>query len=200
MFTGLVEETGIIKKIVPSDEGNRITIEAKLVLEDLANGSSIACNGVCLTVETLADDTFTIFAVPETLKLTNIGNLKEGNMINLERAVRADTRLGGHIVQGHVECMAPVSALEKHESYWDIEVELSSPYLVPKGSLAIDGISLTIHELKGNKIRFQIIPETLKKTNIPEWYVGYPTNIETDYLVKAIDNITRWREENPEGK
>ena len=198
MFTGLVEETGIIQKIVPSDEGNRITIKADLVLDDLSNGASIACNGVCLTVETLQDKSFTIFAVPETLKLTNIGSLKEGQMINLERAVRSDQRMGGHIVQGHVETMAPVSRLDKFENYWDIELDFSSPYMVPKGSLAIDGISLTIHELKDGKVRFQIIPETLKKTNIPEWFVGYQTNIETDYLVKAIDTITRWRQENPE--
>lgn len=197
MFTGIVEETGKILKIEEGADGKRFQIEANETLSDLANGNSIAVNGVCLTVETLTENSFFVFTVPETLSLTNIGFLKEGMQVNLERAVKAEQRLGGHIVQGHVESLAPVSALDKYDEYWDIEIELSSPYLVPKGSVALDGISLTIHELKEKSVRFQIIPETLKKTNIPEWEVGYQVNIETDYLVKAIDTITRWRENNP---
>jgi len=195
MFTGLVEGTGTILLINRTQDGNRIVFSTPSLTSDLQIGSSIAVNGVCLTVEKLEGDNVTIFAVPETLKLTNIGGLKEGQMINLERAVRADTRLGGHIVQGHVEDQAEVDRVEKFENHWDLYIKYGSPYLIPKGSVAIDGISLTIHEISGPLIRFQIIPETIKKTNIPEWESGTMVNIETDYLVKAIDYIVRYRQE-----
>ncbi|MDH4261636.1 MAG: riboflavin synthase [Spirochaetia bacterium] len=196
MFTGIVEETGKIIDIDEKNDGKRITIKADYVLQDLKNGDSIAVNGVCLTVEKNNGSQFTIFSVPETLKLTNIGLLKTGSLVNLERALRASDRLGGHIVQGHVESMANVKNVEKYENHWDVTIEISSPYLVPKGSVAIDGISLTIHELQKNSARFQIIPETIKKTNIPDWVAGYKVNIETDYLVKALDTITKWRSLN----
>ena len=196
MFTGIVEETGKIIDIDEKNDGKRISIKADFVLKELKNGDSIAVNGVCLTVEENTDNHFTIFSVPETLKLTNIGLLKSGSLVNLERALRVNDRLGGHIVQGHVECMEFVQNVEKFENHWDVTIEFSSPYMVPKGSVAIDGISLTIHEMNKNLVRFQIIPETIKKTNIPDWKSGYKVNIETDYLVKALDNITKWRSLN----
>lgn len=196
MFTGIVEGTGKIKSIQEKEDGRRIEVQSSLKLEDLKNGDSIAVNGVCLTVEEKQNDTFTIFAVPETLNLTNIGKLKAGSVVNLERAMSVHDRLGGHIVQGHVEDKAVVDSVDKYENHWDVNIRYKSPYLIPKGSVAIDGISLTIHELQGDLVRFQIIPETIKKTNIPEWGNGYVVNIETDYLVKAIDHIVRWREEN----
>jgi len=196
MFTGLVEETGKILSIDEKNDGKRIVIGAGIVLDDLKNGDSIAVNGVCLTVEEKSNTQFTIFAVPETLRLTNIGFLKAGSTVNLERALKASDRLGGHIVQGHVECMAPVKSVERFENHWDVSVSISSPFLIPKGSVAVDGISLTIHELLNDSIRFQIIPETIKKTNIPDWNAGYMVNIETDYLVKALDTITKWRSSN----
>lgn len=196
MFTGLVEETGKVLSIDEKADGKRIKIQAKETLENIAEGSSIAVNGVCLTVEDFSENEFTIFAVPETLKLTNIGYLKVDDLVNLERAMKANDRLGGHIVQGHVENMADVSGVEKFDNHWDITIAYSSEYAIPKGSIAIDGISLTIHELGKNSIKFQIIPETLKKTNIPKWFAGYKVNIETDYLVKALDHIIRYRAEN----
>jgi len=196
MFTGLVEETGKIIAIDEKEDGKRITIEAEIVLDDLKNGNSIAVNGVCLTVEKLTRNQFTIFSVPETLKLTNIGRLKVGSRVNLERALKTSDRLGGHIVQGHVESMASVKNVDKFENHWDVTIEISSPYLVPKGSVAVDGISLTIHELDAGSVRFQIIPETIIKTNIPDWEEGYMVNIETDYLVKALDTMIKWRSSN----
>jgi riboflavin synthase len=196
MFTGLVEETGNIIAIDEKSDGKRIVIKAGIVLQDLKNGDSISINGVCLTVEEKTGSQFTIFAVPETLRLTNIGLLKTGSSVNLERALKANDRLGGHIVQGHVESMAFVKSVEKFENHLDVTIEISSPYLVPKGSVAVDGISLTIHDLQKDCVRFQIIPETIKKTNIPDWIAGYRVNIETDYLVKALDTITKWRSLN----
>ena len=196
MFTGLVEETGKILEISEKEGGKRVRIQASEVLGDIKGGSSIAVNGVCLTVEEFSKDSFQIFAVPETLSLTNIGKLEEGNIVNLERALLASDRLGGHIVQGHVEDTAVVALVEKFEDYWNIGIKYDSPYLVPKGSLAIDGISLTIHKQENGVVYFQIIPETLKKTNIIAWQEGTTVNIETDYLVKAIHNIARWEEKN----
>ncbi|MES0488772.1 MAG: riboflavin synthase [Leptospirales bacterium] len=196
MFTGLVEETGRVRSIDTKEGGKTIVIEAKEVLADVKSGSSIAVNGVCLTVEAFDNETFQIFAVPETLGLTNIGLLEVGKLVNLERALKASDRLGGHIVQGHAEALADVVLLDKHEDYWDIGIGYDSPYLVPKGSIALDGISLTIHKRDGANVIFQIIPETLRKTNIPEWQIGTKVNIETDYLVKAIDNIARWEKEH----
>jgi len=192
MFTGLVEETGKIISIEDLPGGKRISVAARKVMDDITRGSSIAVNGTCLTVESFDKGAFTIFAVPETLKLTNIGLLKKDSHINLERAVRADSRLGGHIVQGHIEAMARVDSIEKHENYWNVGIEYNSPYVIPKGSIALDGISLTIHSINAGKLFFQIIPETLAITNITEWSIGYWVNIETDYLVKAMDNIVKW--------
>lgn len=196
MFTGLVEEVGTIAKITEENGGRRFTIRAQQVLSDVAEGSSIAVNGVCLTVENFTSSQFQIFAVPETLAVTNIRDLKEGSRVNLERALSAHDRMGGHIVQGHVESQAEVTGIRKEENYWELELNYHSPYLIPKGSIALDGISLTLHVVEGDRFRIQIIPETLKKTNIPDWFVGYRVNVETDYLVKAIDHIIRWRQEN----
>ncbi|MDH4199008.1 MAG: riboflavin synthase [Spirochaetia bacterium] len=196
MFTGIVEETGVVIAINSKNDGKRISIRAQNVLADLKNGDSIAVNGVCLTVEEKNNDNFTIFAVPETLGLTNIGFLAINDCVNLERALKVSDRLGGHIVQGHVEAMADVINVEKFENHWDVSIRYSSAYVIPKGSIAVDGISLTVHAISKDFIQFQIIPETIKKTNILQWKADTKVNIETDYLVKAMDSIVRWRAEN----
>ncbi|MDH5720689.1 MAG: riboflavin synthase [Spirochaetia bacterium] len=197
MFTGIIEGTGVVKKIIKETNGKRFVIDSGKLELNLKTGDSIAINGVCQTVENASEKEFTVFSVPETLKLTNLNNLIEKDIINLERPLAADGRFGGHIVQGHVENLCGVKDVEKHEGYWDIILQYQSEYIIPKGSVTLDGISLTIHEiLENDRFRVQIIPETVKRTNISHWISGYDVNIETDYIVKAMDHIQNYRNKN----
>ncbi len=197
MFSGIVETTGKVKSVEVLPGGKRFIIESdEFIFDDLKNGDSIAVNGTCQTVEEVRGNSFQIFSVPETLSLTNMDFFSQGTIVNLERPLKFNDRIGGHIVQGHIEAMADVKSIESHENYWDIEIAFRSPYIIPKGSISMDGISLTIHEITKDGFRVQIIPETLKKTNIPHWKVGHKVNMETDYLIKAFDHISHWREQN----
>ncbi|MCS6972196.1 MAG: riboflavin synthase [Leptospiraceae bacterium] len=199
MFTGLIEETGHIAAIEPVAGGKRFTIACRLVLEGLKIGDSIAVSGACQTVEQIGAESFTVFSIPETLARTNFNDLKIGDPVNLERALRLGDRLGGHLVQGHVEGTATVVSV-KHGDAYDIVLHYASPYIVPKGSVALNGISLTVMEsFPDNRFRVQIIPETLRKTDIGYWQPGARINIETDYLIKAFDHIRNFREHNPSG-
>lgn len=194
MFSGIVETTGNVLEVQKHPGGKRFIIESeKFIFDDLKNGDSISVNGACQTVEEVKGNTFQIFSVPETLELTNLDAFQLGTLVNLERPLKFNDRIGGHIVQGHIEEMAIVRRVDAHENYWDIDIEYESPYVIPKGSISLDGISLTIHENFSDGFRVQIIPETLKKTNIPTWKKGYKVNIETDYLIKAFDYITNWQ-------
>ncbi|MBV6493820.1 MAG: Riboflavin synthase [Turneriella sp.] len=191
MFTGLIEEVGVITNISPTLEGIHFQIGCKEILSDIKLGDSISVSGACQTVESFDANSFTVFSIPETLSVTNFKLLQIGSRVNLERALRLGDRLGGHIVQGHAEGVARVISKEKAEAL-NIILEYESDYILSKGSVCLDGISLTVME-KINKSRFriQIIPETERKTNISTWENGTLVNIEVDYIIKSLDQIRR---------
>ena len=196
MFTGLIEEVGEITKVKSQNDGMIFHIKAKDILVDVKVGDSINVNGACQTVESFGEDFFTIYSIPETLKVTNFSLFKVKELVNLERAVKMGDRLGGHIVQGHVEDTAKVVEVEKHVDYSDYTLQFNSPFIIQKVSICLDGISLTVQEIIDDRFRVQIIPETMRKTNISSWQVGRRVNIETDYLLHGLERIMHWREKN----
>lgn len=193
MFTGIVEEAGIIQSVEEQKDGARFFIQTTVVNEDAREGDSIAVNGVCLTVEKRAGNILQFFTLPETLSVTNLKTLSPGNRVNLERAVQFETRLGGHIVQGHVEDKASVRSVETREESVTVWIDYRSPYLIPRGSITVDGISLTLHGIDEKGFRLELIPETLDRTNAQDWKTGTIVNIENDYLVKTIDHLLQAR-------
>lgn len=188
MFTGIIEETGIIRSITDKS----IKIQAKTVLENTKIGDSIAVNGVCLTVTAIGDSEFSADISPETLKVTALGKLKSGSKVNLERALKADGRFGGHIVSGHIDGIAKIKNLKKNNDFFDLEIELENSqkkYVVKKGSITVNGISLTIAELAGNRIKIAVIPHTFENTNLKFLNIGDFVNIETDILAKYVEKF-----------
>lgn len=189
MFTGLVEEIGSIHFIEKQGEGARFYIHADLVLNDMKIGDSIAVNGVCLTVVYKNLEGFAVDTVEETLVRSTLGSLKAYSHVNLERALKADSRLGGHFVQGHVDGMGKVVSIEPGKpGYW-LKIRMDNDlakYFIEKGSIAIDGVSLTIAQIEGQVVSLALIPHTLKVTTIGELYSGDRVNIEVDILGKYI--------------
>lgn len=193
MFTGLVEETGEVRNIEESGEGKRIEIEADKVLEDLKVGDSISVSGACLTAEELDSESFEVFLSEETLEKTWFSQLEENDQINLERALRPEDRMGGHFVQGHVEAASQIVQIEELEKGWNFTFKLPSSiekYVVEKGFITIEGISLTITERDSKTFSVTIIPETWKKTNLSRKSVGNPVNLESDVLAKYAENFS----------
>ena len=194
MFTGLIQEIGKIAKIEPNNEGMSLSIQASgAFLRKLDPGDSVAVNGACQTVEEVRKGSFGFFSVPETLRVTNLGLLKKHDLVNLELPLRLTDRLGGHIVQGHVDATAEIEEVFKGDGYWNIIIRYAHPGVFLKSSIALDGISLTVQKVNPSHFSVQIIPETLKKTNIIEWKKGRKVNIEVDYLVKAVQNRNSFR-------
>lgn len=192
MFTGIVEELGRVRR--RSDQGTaRLDIEARTVLDDLAIGASVAVNGVCLTVVERSDDGFAADVVAETLARSNLGRLEPGDPVNLERPMRADGRFGGHLVQGHVDATVPVLAVAPDgDGGAALEVGLPdelAPFVVEKGSVALDGVSLTVAGVGGGRIRIALIPHTLAVTTFGSRRVGDLLNLEVDYVAKVIANL-----------
>ncbi len=189
MFTGIVEEVGIV-----AQPGARMKVLCRTVLEDAYPGSSIAVNGTCLTALQLQVDGFWMDLSPETLARTNLGDLKPGSLVNLERPVAVGDRLSGHIVQGHVDGTAEfVSMRELEDGNWWLEVRLAPEldrYTIMKGSICIDGISLTIAGLERGKLSFAIIPHTYENTNLRERKPGERINIEVDMIAKYVEKLT----------
>ena len=188
MFTGIVEEIGKIQSIT----SNKITVECGTVLEGTKLGDSIAVNGVCLTVIELSSKTFTADVSYETLRVTSLNNLKAGSIVNLERAMKADGRFGGHMVYGHVDGLGKIVTIQKNGEFFDIKIELDekdSKYAVKKGSITVDGISLTIAEIINNQINLAIIPHTFENTNLKSLKIGDFVNIETDITAKYIEKF-----------
>lgn len=192
MFTGLVEEKGILKEKIPTGDGFQFVIEAKIIMKDLQIGSSIAVNGCCLTVVKIFDNNFTVDTIEETLNKTNLGVLKQGMKVNLERPLAAEARLGGHFVLGHIDTIGKIENVkELSNSHW---LTISFPekfkqYLIYVGSVAIDGVSMTVAELKDNSFSVGIIPHTWKETIFADKKVGDTVNLEFDVLGKYVERI-----------
>ncbi len=198
MFTGLVEEVGDVASLVPTGDGIEVRINASTVTTDIEIGASIAVNGVCLTVVAFDDTSLTAQAVPETMERSNLGTLVEGSAVNLERSVRASDRLGGHIVQGHVDATTTITTIESYDDgSWRYHFALGTdlaPYVVEKGSITIDGISLTIASLDANEFSIAVIPHTAEVTTLGHRSVGDAVNIEVDVLAKYVERQLNLRE------
>ena len=189
MFTGIVETVGRVVAIEPQGEKARLRIDAPRVAEGIAIGASIAVNGACLTVVAAAGAELVFEAVQETLDRTSLGDLAAGSRVNLERALRADARLDGHIVQGHVDATGRVRALERNGDDVRLLVDCPSGFtlqLVPKGSIAIDGVSLTVVEVTDSGFDVALIPHTLSATNLVDRRAGDRVNLEADVLGKYV--------------
>jgi riboflavin synthase len=193
MFTGIVEELGRVAAIQAlPDNAIRITIEGPTVLSDANLGDSICVNGVCLTVAEQNGDQFTADVMSETINRTTIGDLLAGSQVNLERPVTLATRLGGHLVQGHVDAVGTVSARE-HSENWDV-VTITPPkellkYVVEKGSITIDGTSLTVSAVTDSTFSVSLIPATLEKTTLGIRQIGDRVNLEVDVLAKYVEKL-----------
>lgn len=188
MFTGIIEETGKILRITSKE----ITIECRIVLEDSKLGDSIAVNGICLTITNLTDTTFSADISPETLRVTSLGRLSVGSSVNLERAMKANGRFGGHMVSGHIDGLGKINEIKPNGGFIELKVELNpeqEKYVIKKGSIAIDGISLTIANIEKNNITLAIIPHTFENTNLKNLKKGDIVNIEVDITAKYIEKF-----------
>ncbi|MGA0239314.1 MAG: riboflavin synthase [Acidimicrobiales bacterium] len=195
MFTGLVEEVGTVRSVTPVGNGARVEIGAALVLTDVEMGASIAVNGCCLTVVDWGDGWWAADAVPETLSRTNLGALGPGDPVNLERPLPANGRYGGHVVQGHVDGTGAVQRIEQLDdgSYlftFSLPAELGV-YVVEKGSIAVDGISLTVADVTPTTFSIAIIPHTHAVTAMGRRRVGDTVNVEADVLAKYVERLVR---------
>ncbi len=201
MFTGIVEELGQIQEIEHRSSGMRFTISASLVIDDLKIGDSISINGVCLTVIQKKEKIFSLDLVPETLDISNLGEIIVGDYVNLERAMKASDRLGGHILQGHVETLGVILDKQQQEDNAIISVGLDPEwmrYCIPKGSIALDGISLTIATIEANMIEIALIPRTLENTTLGLKSKSDTLNIETDIIGKYVDRLLSFNEDGSE--
>ncbi len=193
MFTGLVEETARLVSVEPIGGGARLTLEASLVLEGTKAGDSIAVNGCCLTITTLEGNRLSFDLLAETLDKTNLGDQKPGALVNLERAMAAHDRLGGHFVQGHVDCTSTILSLDPKGQDHRLEIELPrrfARYVAYKGSIAINGISLTAAEVKEASVVVWLIPHTMEVTNLHTLKAGDRVNLEFDMLAKYLERLT----------
>lgn len=192
MFTGIIEEVGSVARVERGTGVTRLTVEGSLVATDSAVGDSIAINGTCLTVVRREGPQLTFEAVPETLSRTNLGELQPGSAVNLERALAASGRLAGHIVQGHVDGVGTLQAITPEHESWRITVTVPPPlrrYLVEKGSVALDGISLTVASLTDEGFTVAIIPHTWQATTLHGRRSGDRVNLETDVLAKYVERL-----------
>ncbi|WP_339061727.1 riboflavin synthase [Tepidibacillus marianensis] len=190
MFTGLIEEVGKIKSIQRSGQSMILSIEAKEILKECALGDSIAVNGICLTATSLGTSSFTLDVMPETMARTNLNQLSIGSVVNLERAMTPNRRFGGHFVAGHVDGVAKLSERKEMENtiFLTFHAEPSlTKYMIEKGSIAIDGISLTLIEVNPQSFSVSIIPHTLKNTNLFSKQIGSTVNIEVDMIGKFVE-------------
>lgn len=196
MFTGIVEELGTVAAVDDQGDAIRLTIRAGETLSDAALGDSIAVNGCCLTVAERTDSTWTADVMAETLAKTSTGRLVPGDRVNLERAVTAEKRLGGHVVQGHVDGVGTVLSRTPSEHWTVVEIGLPEEpdlarYLVDKGSITVDGTSLTVVEAKDTSFTVSLIPETLARTTLGFREPGDPVNLEVDVLAKHVEKLVR---------
>ncbi|MBQ9990672.1 MAG: riboflavin synthase [Lachnospiraceae bacterium] len=192
MFTGIVEEIGTLEKIQKGTHSAILTIKAHKVLEDTKIGDSIAVNGICLTVTTLPAGCFTADVMHETLNRSSLAGLSQGSQVNLERAMAADSRFGGHIVSGHVDGIGKISGIQKDDNaiWYTIEAKPEIlRYVVEKGSITIDGISLTVARVNQNSFSISAIPHTVAQTILKEKKMGDVVNLETDIIGKYVEKL-----------
>ena len=194
MFTGLIEDVGTIGGLRLQHKSAVLTIKTQLPLRSMARGASVAVNGACLTVVQKGPKSFTVDVSPETLQRTSLETLTVGSIVNLERPMRLADRLGGHLVTGHVDGVGAVAAIEKQGEFTIITFDVPAPLgalLVPKGSVAVDGISLTVNVCRKQRFSVAIIPFTLRHTNLRARRVGDNVNIETDLIGKYVQSFMR---------
>lgn len=193
MFTGIIEEIGIIRNIVQVEQGAIISVKCSKILDDLNIGDSVAINGACQTVTELKQDGFDVEASAETLNMTTFSNLYFGTKVNLERALSARSRFGGHIVTGHVDGTGSLQNIVNQgiaDLYYFLAPDSIAKYMVYKGSICIDGISLTIASLENNIFSISVISQTIKSTNLAYLKLGDQVNLESDILAKYVEKFT----------
>lgn len=205
MFTGIIEEKGTIQTFEKkSERAIELTIQATKVLKDVNLGDSIAVNGICLTVTEFTDNYFTVDVMPETVEATSLNDLTVGSFVNLERSMKADGRFGGHFVTGHVDTVGKIVKKEQVENavYYEITVPAQfMPYFIMKGSIAVDGVSLTIFGVGEQSVTISLIPHTLRETILGEKEVGHIVNIECDVMAKHIANqLKNYTEQHVKGE
>lgn len=195
MFTGIIEEIGIVKGVRGSSDGaRRFRLGCRTVLEDLSIGDSLSVNGVCLTIVERLKSEVDVEAVEETIKKTTLGALKIGDPVNLERAAAMNSRIGGHLVQGHVDATGKVLSIEKLPMSRMFRFRIPRPlmkYLIPVGSVAINGVSLTVAEKMSDSFKVAIIPHTFENTVFKFLRVGSPVNVEIDMMAKYVESLLK---------
>lgn len=202
MFTGIVEEKGKVLKVVHQGEMKRLTLEVSFDLTEVQLGDSININGVCLTVVEKRGSAISVDLSPESLQMTTLSRVKEGDQVNLERALRLSDRLGGHVVTGHIDGIGEITERRKEGNSLHLKIRIPRsvrPYVVQKGSIAIDGISLTINECQEDWIRLTLIPYTLEKTTLMQKRVGEEVNVEADILGKYVEKVLSQGRETSKG-
>lgn len=201
MFTGLIQEIGVVADVrlpAQGDAGTRIVITAFTIASQLKIGDSVGVSGVCLTAVEIHKAQFAADLAKETLERTSLGGLRQGSLVNLELPARAEDRLGGHVVQGHVDGVGKLLGLEKIKDGQDWRLEIKIPpalakYVVPQGSITVEGISLTVASIDGSRVEIAIIPHTYQATNLPALGAGDPLNIEVDVLAKYAEKMAQGR-------
>jgi riboflavin synthase len=196
MFTGIVEELGTISGVETLNDSIRMRVSGKLVRSDLSQGDSVSVNGTCLTAAELTEDGFVADVMLETLNRTSLSGIAEGDKVNLERAMSGAGRFGGHVVQGHVDGVAEIISREPSANWEVVKVRIPSDltkYVVHKGSITFDGVSLTVNEISGDVVSLSLIPETLRLTTLGQKGVGAKLNVEADILAKHIEKLIEER-------
>lgn len=193
MFTGLIETVGFVRELRPGARATTIAIESDLPVDRMTDGESVAVQGVCLTVTHRSGRRFRADAIPETLRRTTLGTLRSGSRVNLERALRVGDRLGGHLVQGHVDGTVAVREVVRTGGEWRVRLERSTElrrYIAYKGSIALDGVSLTVASVTPERFDVALIPETLERTTLGDLKPGARVNVEVDLLARYLETLT----------
>ncbi|CAB4623843.1 unannotated protein [freshwater metagenome] len=196
MFTGIVEELGSVARVETLDDSIRLQIKGDLVRTDLSQGESVSVNGVCLTAAEITDDGFIADVMAETLNHSSLSGIAEGDVVNLERAMSGAGRFGGHVVQGHVDGVAEIISREPSANWEVVKVRIPhdlSRYVVHKGSITFDGVSLTVNDITDDVVSLSLIPETLRLTTLGHKKVGEKLNVEADILAKHIEKLIEAR-------
>ena len=204
MFTGIIEAKGKIRSLIDNGSDIRLVVEStSLDMSDVNLGDSIATNGVCLTVVDFGEDFYAVDVSQETIKHTGFRHYRQGDEVNLEKAMRADSRFGGHIVSGHVDGIGNVSKVTTHTNY--VEIWVTAPdaiakYIAHKGSITVDGVSLTVNEVNGSEFMLWLIPHTLQETVIGSYKVGTQVNLEVDLIARYLERLVLGNPTNANSK